>query len=372
MNKGDELLKHQIALNLLPGIGPILARVLVSYCGGVERIFQIPKSQLEKIPGIGPEKANGIHSKEILAKAERELAFIRKHSIQTLFYLDKNYPARLKNCEDSPILLFFKGAIDLNANRVVAIVGTRQYSPYGRELTESLVENLLKYDVLIASGLAYGIDIIAHRAATLHQIPTVGVTAHGLDRIYPSEHTSTAEKMIKLGGILTEYTSGTKPDRENFPARNRIVAGMCDATIVIESGVKGGALITAEIANGYNRDVFAFPGRVKDLFSQGCHHLIRENKATLVTSADDIARAMNWDIEEEEKLKKMKKQLDLFLELSYEEKMIISILKEDGIVAIDLLSIRAGMPVSKVSSILLQLEFSGVLRSLPGKVYELI
>ncbi|TAH44403.1 MAG: DNA-protecting protein DprA [Bacteroidetes bacterium] len=372
LDKCEDILKYQIALSLAPGIGPVLARILVSYCGGVQEIFQIPKSHLEKIPGIGPEKAIGLHSKEILVKAEREVVFIRKHSIQSLFYLDKDYPARLKYCEDSPILLFFKGKAELNSNRVVAIVGTRQYSPYGRELTESLVEDFLKYDVLIVSGLAYGIDIIAHRSATFHQIPTVAVTAHGLDRIYPSAHISTAEKMIKCGGILTEYISGTKPDRENFPSRNRIVAGMCDATIVIESGIKGGALITAEIANGYNRDVFAFPGRVKDLCSQGCLQLIRENKATLVTSADDIARAMNWDLEEEEKIKKMKKQLDLFLELDPEQKKIISILQEDGVVAIDLLAIKAGMPVSKVSSILLGLEFSGVLRSLPGKVYELI
>ena len=368
----DDLLKFRIALTLLPGIGPVLARVLLSYCGGEREIFQLSKSQLERIPGIGAEKAKNIHAKDILSRAEKEVAFMRRHSIQALFYLDKEYPARLKNCEDAPIMLFFKGNCGLNSKRIVSIVGTRQYSPYGRDITEKLVEDLLKYDVVIVSGLAYGIDIIAHRAATMNNIPTVAAVAHGLDRIYPSAHSSTAEKMLKCGGILTEYISGTIPDRENFPARNRIVAGMSDATIVIESAIKGGALITAEIANGYNRDVFAFPGRIHDLFSQGCHHLIRENKAILVTSAEDIARAMNWDLEEEEKIKKTKKQLDLFVELSDEEQILVTILRETGIVAIDLLAIKANMPVSKVSSLLLGLEFSGLLRSLPGKVYELI
>ncbi len=372
MNQADELLKYRIALSLLPGIGPVLARVLVSYCGGVKEIFEMRKSQLERIPGIGREKANSIHANDILSRADKELAFVRRNNIKVLFYLDKEYPARLKNCEDAPILLYFKGNCNLNSDRVVAIVGTRQYSPYGRELTEKLVEDFLKYDVAIVSGLAYGIDIIAHRAATLHHIPTVAVTAHGLDRIYPSAHSATADKMLNHGGVLTEYLSGTVPDRENFPARNRIVAGMCDATIVIESAIRGGALITAEIANGYNRDVFAFPGRVQDVFSQGCHQLVRENKATLVTSADDIARAMNWDLEEEEKVKKIKKQLNLFLELNEEEMALIEILKKDGIVPIDALSIKSNMPVSKVSSLLLKLEFAGVLRSLPGKVYELI
>lgn len=357
---------------MLPGIGPVLARSLLSYCGGEREIFTMKKSQLERIPGIGAGKARSIDMKDVMLKAEKEVAFIQRNCIQPIFYLDKDYPGRLKNCEDAPILLYFKGKCNLNSSRVISIVGTRQFSPYGKELTEKLVTDLFKYDVIIVSGLAYGIDIIAHRAATLNNIPTVAVTAHGLDRIYPATHKATADKMLLNGGVLTEYLSGTVPDRENFPSRNRIVAGMCDATIVMESAVRGGALITAEIANGYNRDVFAFPGRVQDLFSQGCHQLIRDNKAMLVTSADEIAKAMNWDLEEEAKVKKLKKQLDLFLEFSEEEKIIVKILKEDGIVAIDLLALKANMPVSKVSSLLLKLEFAGVLRSLPGKVYELI
>lgn len=372
MNNSDDLLRYRIALSLLPGIGPVLARNLLSYCGGVEEIFKMKKSHLERIPGIGAGKAGSIDTKIVLLRAEKEVDFIRRNRIHPVFYLDKEYPARLKNCEDAPIILYFKGNCNLNSARVISIVGTRQYSPYGRELTENLVADLCKYDVMIVSGLAYGIDIIAHRAATLNSIPTVAVTAHGLDRIYPSAHSATAEKMLLNGGVLTEYISGTVPDRENFPSRNRIVAGMCDATIVVESAVRGGALITAEIANAYNRDVFAFPGRVKDVFSQGCHQLIRENKAMLVTSADDIAKAMNWDLEEEAKVIKLQKQLDLFLELNDAEKLIVGILKDDGIVAIDMIAVKANMPVSTVSSLLLKLEFAGVLRSLPGKVYELI
>jgi len=368
----DDLLKYRIALSLIPGIGPVLARNLLSYCGGEREIFTMKKSQLERIPGIGAGKASSIDLKDVMLKAEKEVGFIQRNCIQPIFYLDKDYPARLKNCEDAPILLYFKGKCNLNSSRVISIVGTRQFSPYGKELTEKLVADLFKYDVIIVSGLAYGIDIIAHRAATLNSIPTVAVTAHGLDRIYPATHKATADKMLLNGGVLTEYLSGTVPDRENFPSRNRIVAGMCDATIVMESAVRGGALITAEIANGYNRDVFAFPGRVQDLFSQGCHQLIRDNKAMLVTSADEIAKAMNWDLEEEAKVKKLKKQLDLFLELNEEELLIVNILKQDGIVAIDLLALKVNIPVSKVSSLLLKLEFAGVLRSLPGKVYELI
>lgn len=372
MIHSDDLLKYRIALSLLPGIGPVLARNLVSYCGGVHEIFRMKRAQLERIPGIGYEKANAISNKDVLERAEKELRFIKKNGVQCLFYLDPEFPARLKNCEDAPVLLFFKGSCDLNAQRVVSIVGTRQNSAYGRDLTENLVEELVKFQVMIVSGLAYGIDIIAHRAALIHEIPTVAVTAHGLDRIYPFAHSASAEKMLKNGGILTEYLSGTIPDRENFPSRNRIVAGMCDATIVIESAERGGALITAEIANAYNRDVFAYPGRVQDVFSQGCHQLVRDNKAMLVTSAHDIAKAMNWDLEEEEKKKKIKKQLNLFLELTEEERKLVEILKAEGAVPIDSLSILSSLPVSKVSSLLLHLEFAGVLRSMPGKVYDLI
>lgn len=372
MNHPDELLKMQITLSLLPGIGPVLARNLVSYCGSVEEIFRKKKSQLERIPGIGAERAEFILRHSLFSEAEREVAFIRKHKITPLFYLDADYPSRLKNCDDAPVILFYKGSQNLNVPHAIAVVGTRHITSYGKEMTDQIIEGLVKYETLIVSGMAYGVDIAAHKSAIKNQLPTVAVTAHGLDRIYPSLHKSTAEKMVHHGGILTEYLSGTNPDRENFPARNRIVAGMTDATLVIESATRGGALITAEFANSYNRDVFAVPGRVTDTYSQGCHQLIRQNKAILVESAQDIAQAMNWDLEEDDKKKKPQTQLILFQDLQPEERKLVEALKQKGQFAIDSLSLEVQMPVSKVSGMLLSLEFAGLVRSLPGKVYELV
>ncbi|MEO8087024.1 MAG: DNA-processing protein DprA, partial [Bacteroidota bacterium] len=241
----DEQLKYQIALTLLPGVGPVLAKNLVSYCGSVENIFKKKKANLERVPGIGVERAAAITSHDVFEQAEKEVAFIRKHKINSLFYTEAEYPLRLKNCDDAPPLLFFKGTCDLNSQRMVAIVGTRNSTAYGKEITEQLVADLVKYEAVIVSGLAYGIDIIAHKACVKNNLPTIGVMAHGLDRIYPGEHKPTAEKMVKHGGVLTEFISKTNPDRENFPSRNRIVAGMVDAVVVIESAIKGGALITA-------------------------------------------------------------------------------------------------------------------------------
>ena len=364
--------KYKIALSMLPGIGPVLARNLVSYCGSVEEIFRKKKAHLEKIPGIGEERASMIAGANVFARAEKEIEFIRKHAIIPLFYLDAEYPKRLRNCDDSPVVMYFKGTADLNVSRTIAIVGTRRITEYGKEITDQLIADLAKHHVTIVSGLAYGIDIQAHRAALKNHLPTIGVTAHGLDRIYPPSHRPTAEKMIRHGGILTEYPSRTNPDRENFPARNRIVAGMCDATIVIESAKQGGALITAELANGYNRDVFAVPGRITDSYSQGCHELVRENKAMLVTSANDIARAMNWDVEEENLAKKKQIQILLFDELKPEEKLLAEILQKNGQTDIDTLSLIAKLPVSFVSSLLLNMEFSGMVKMVPGKLFSLI
>jgi DNA processing protein len=250
-------------------------------------------------------------------------------------------------------------------------VGTRNATDYGKELTERLITDLTPYGVTIVSGMAYGIDIFAHRQAVKQQLQTIAVMAHGLDRIYPAAHRPTAEKMLKQGGILTEYISKTNPDRENFPSRNRIVAGMCDATVVIESGIKGGALITAEIANSYNRDVFAFPGRVSDEYSLGCNELIRKNKAMLVQTANELAEVMQWKVEEQKPMDK-KKQLRIFHELKEDEKVLVSILQQNGKTDIDTLTLHAKMPVSKVSTTLLNLEFAGVLKALPGKLFELV
>ncbi len=367
-----EELRLQLALHFMPGIGPVLARALLSYCGSIENIFNRKKSQLEKIPGFGKERAALVKPKDLFEKADDEIIFMKNNGIVPIFYLDKDYPFRLKNCDDAPLMLFYKGNVNLNPKRMIAIVGTRFITPYGREVTAKLVEDLTELNVVIVSGLAYGVDVQAHKCAVQHNIPTIGVVAHGLDRLYPSENKAIAVKMLMNGGIISEYPSGTIPDRMNFPARNRIVAGMCDAVVVVESAEKGGALITAELANDYNRDVFALPGRITDYYSKGCHQLIRQNKAMLFENAAQIAEMLQWDDKLADRREKKENQLQLFMSFTDDEKKLVEFLKAERVSSIDSLSIHVSLPVSKVSAILLNLEFSGVLRSLPGKMYELI
>ncbi|MBL0104605.1 MAG: DNA-protecting protein DprA [Bacteroidetes bacterium] len=369
MRSDDEQLMLQIALHLLPGIGPVLARNLVSYCGSVEEVFRKKKFHLEKIPGIGSERAEMIVKHKLFDQAKEEVKWIRNHGIRPYFFLDKDYPARLKNCDDAPALLFAKGEMDLNAERIIAIVGTRHITTHGKDATEKLVSELAEFNPVVISGLAYGVDITAHMAAVKAGLPTIGVVAHGLDKVYPTEHIKAVERMFPNGGLLSEYIHGVKPDKEHFPMRNRIVAGLCDAVIVIESAKRGGALITAEIANSYNRDVFAMPGRVTDSFSAGCHELIRQNKATIFTNAAHIADAMNWNVSAPEK--KKTKQLVLFNELSPDEKKLVTILQNQSQSTLDEIAITCDLPVSKVSTLLLKLEFDGVVRALPGKVFLL-
>jgi DNA processing protein len=369
MIASEEILKKRIALTLLPEVGSVKAKALVSYCGSVEGVFSQKKNHLEKIPGIGPLTAAAIVSHDVFQLAEKEAEFVMKNKITPLFYLDANYPARLKNCDDSPVMLYFKGNADLNAQKLIAVVGTRNSTQYGKQVCEKLVEGFSAHNITIVSGLAYGIDIIAHRLALKNNLPTIGVLAHGLDKIYPDVHANTAVKMLDNGGLLTEFVSKTKPDKQNFPARNRIVAGMVDAVIVVESALKGGALITAELANSYNRDVFAVPGKVNDLYSQGCNRFISENKAALLESPEQFIKAMNWD--EKEKKAKPNRQMVIFNELGEEEKVLVDLLQQNGKLNIDTLILQSKLPVSKVSSTLLNLEFAGVLRSLPGKMYQL-
>lgn len=360
---------YRIGLTLIPGIGDVLAKNLVSYCGSPEAVFREKRSKLLKIPGIGQVLSNMVSNADVLKYAEKELKFIEKYKITPLFYTDAAYPKRLKNCHDSPVVVYYKGNADLNAARVLSVVGTRNMTPYGRKQCESMIEELAAHDVLVVSGLAYGVDICAHRACLKHKIPTVGVLAHGLDKLYPATHRSVAEAMLKNGGLLTDFPSSTIPDKENFPKRNRIVAGMADATVVVESGKKGGSLITADIANSYNRDVFAFPGRTDDEFSEGCNRLVKANKAALVENASDILYMMGWQEHEKEKKKPVQKAL--FIDLSPDEEALVNVLKEKESAHIDDLCHKAGFSVSKVSAILLSLEFSGVIRSLPGKMYQL-
>ncbi|MCE3279487.1 MAG: protecting protein DprA [Bacteroidetes bacterium] len=363
----NDNLKYQIALTLIHNIGDVLAKRLVSYCGSVEAVFKEKRATLEKVPGVGSIYASAVINQDVFKRADEEIKFIEKNEITPIFYLDAAYPKRLTHCEDSPVMLYMKGEADLNDKKIISIVGTREATDYGKALCEKLVSDLAVFNPLIVSGLAYGIDICAHKAALDNGLKTIGVFAHGLDKVYPAVHKPTAERMMQQGGLLSDFTSKTKPDRENFPRRNRIVAGMADATIVVESKKDGGSLITADIANSYSRDVFAFPGKVGDETSEGCNNIIKQNKAALIQSAADIVYIMGW---EHIKKKNAPVQKQLFLELKPEEEILVEILKEKT-VNIDDICLIAKMPMSKVSSLLLTMEFSGIVRSLPGKMYKL-
>lgn len=365
-------LLYNIGITLLPGIDSINSKNLIAYCGSAELVFKAKKSQLEKIPGIGSITAEAITHKDIvkeaLTRAEKEIKFIEKEDIHTLLFTDTAYPFRLKQCEDSPVLLYTKGQMNMNAERMISIVGSRRATDYGKKITEQLIEELTNYNVVVVSGLAYGIDICAHRKAIKNNLATLAVVAHGLDNLYPTDHYSTSCKMLENGGLITEFISETKIAPEYFPRRNRIVAGMTEATIVIEASVKSGALITSELANSYDRDVFAVPGRLNDSTSSGCNRLIKTNKAALIESAQDVIQALNWDIKEKKKPLAKKK---LFQELSNEEELLVGIIHEKESIHIDELSITCKYPMSKTSMLLLNLEFSGIVKSLPGKMYTL-
>jgi DNA processing protein len=366
----EEKLKYQIALTLIPGVGVMLGKTLVSYCGSPEAVFREKKTRLEKIPGIGPVVAASVAASDVMKRAEEETEFIKKHKITSLFFTEPDYPHRLKHCDDSPLMLYYKGKGNLNHERILAVVGTRHATDYGKKVCEEIIQRLAQLDVCIVSGLAYGIDICAHKSAMKNNLSTIAVLAHGLDMIYPGTHRAAAKKMMDDGGLLTEFMTKTKPDKENFPSRNRIVAGMSDAVLVIESAVKGGAMITANIADSYNRDVFAIPGRTDDAYSLGCNFLIRKNKAALVESSEDIAYQLGWENNEKEKTKKPS-QLSIFNELKDDEKELVTLLQENGKLAIDSICLRAKLPMGKVATTLLNLEFRGIVRSLPGKIYQM-
>ncbi len=365
----NELL-HQLALTLVPNIGDVQAKILIQHFGEVSAIFKAKTSALEKIEGIGSVRAKSIKEFDDFHIAEKEQEFIEKYKIKTFFLTDKDYPKRLLNCYDSPTLLFYKGIADLNAPKIVAIVGTRTNTEYGKQFTEKLVKDLSEQNITIISGLAFGIDAMAHKAALKHGLPTVGVVGHGLDKIYPSENSSLAKEMIKEeGGILSEFFSGTKPDKHNFPLRNRIVAGISDATVVVETNIKGGSMITGNLANAYNRDVFAVPGRTTDTKSSGCNHLIKYNKAILLTDADELLELMGW---KEKSKTKTKKQKELFIELTPEEKQVVQLLQAKETVSIDEINLSSGLSSSTIAAAILNLELQNVVASLPGKMYKLL
>lgn len=362
-------LLYQLALTLVPNIGDVHAKILVQQFGDAASIFKAKQSLLEKLDGIGEVRAKSIKAFNDFHLAENEAVFLEKYKIRPLFLTDEAYPKRLLNCYDSPTLLFYKGTADLNAAKMVAIVGTRTNTDYGKAFTEKLVSDLAEQNVVIISGLAFGIDAFAHKAALKNNVPTVGVIGHGLSKIYPLQHASLAKEMIAAGGgVLTEFFHDTKPDKHNFPLRNRIVAGMSDCTVVVETAVKGGSMITAKLADGYNRDVFAVPGRTTDKMSAGCNHLIKYNKAILLTDADELLDVLGW----KEKKVQAKKQRQLFIELTAEEQTILSLLQQKEAAHIDEINAGANLSSSAVAAAILNLELQGVVQSQPGKMYKLI
>jgi DNA processing protein len=364
--------QHQIALCQLPQVGAVTAKTLVSYCGSARAVFTTPARTLLKIPGIGSVVTNSIrkNADNALRVAEKELVFTEKNNIITVFYTDSLFPSRLLQSYDSPALIFFRGSDPnlLKSERIVSIVGTRQPTDHGRANCEALIEGLAQAGVMIVSGLAYGIDITAHRKACQVNIPNIGVLGHGLGSIYPIQHKQVAQRMVEYGGLITEFTHDIKPDRENFPMRNRIIAGICDALIVVETAASGGSMITASMANRLSCEVFAIPGRPQDPKSAGCNYLIRTHQAYLVETAEDVIHLMGWDESTSDK----SRQLQLMLDLDTTEKDLVGIVKNSPEISIDQLTLLSGLSNGELASKILSLEFRGILKTLPGKRYVAI
>ena len=364
MSSNNDLL-YKLALNYIPNIGAVKAKDLVSYCGGIKEVFSASKRQLLSIPGIAETRAEDVLTSDALAKAEKELNALDGKDIKLISYLDDDYPENLKHYPDSPVLLYCKGNMNLNAPRMVAIVGTRKITPYGIVQCQQIVEQLVPLNCTVISGMAYGVDTHAHRNALEMDLPTIGILGNGLNTIYPAANRKMATRMLDKGGVISEFPLDAKPDRENFPMRNRIIAGMADVVIVIESAQSGGSMITAEYANNYNKDVFAIPGKLTDEFSAGCNHLIKIHKANLLTSADDISYIMRWDKQAEPR------QMSLIVDLEPEEQKVVDILRANPKMSLDVMHYETQIPLGSLTSILLNLEFKGILTTLPGKKYIL-
>ncbi len=359
---------YQVALTQVAGIGPLLAKNLISYCGSAESVFSVNRSKLGRVPGIGDKTIHNLTSSLPLKEAETILTKAEKEGVAVLTYSETAYPSRLKQIADAPIVLYHRGAASLNHPRIIAIVGTRRATAYGKAVTELLIEGLAPYNPLVVSGLAYGIDIITHRACLKTGLPTLGVMATGPDKIYPPAHRTTAAEMIVAGGLLTEYPFGTEPDAYNFPARNRIIAGLADAVVVVEAAVKGGALITAQLALDYNREVFAVPGSVFSEYSAGCHALISKQESHMFSTTAALVEELRWNSAEEP----VKKNPLLAEDLSPGEQAVVSLLdSQPQGYHIDELSWRSQVPLSQLAGVLLELELRGLVRALPGKKFAL-
>jgi len=361
----DDSLLYKLALHTIPGIGAVSVRQLVGYLGGIREVFEAGTQELLRVPGIAEGRVRMLRQPGVLRKAESILKQMDAMNISMVFYLDAEYPDRLRHHADSPIVLFTKGEVDLNPDRTVAIVGTRKPSEYGKSACRQLVEDLQPFKASILSGLAYGIDAVAHTTAVASSIPTLGILGSGIDRLYPSMHRQLANRMCRNGGLVSEFVPGTKPDRENFPKRNRIIAAMADIVIVVESGKKGGSIITAEYANNYSKDVFAVPGRISDEKSEGCHLLIKSHKAHLLESVKDIRYIARWE--------KRTGQAELHFDpdLSDKGKAILAIISKNGPVGIETIYLESGVKLTALPVMLLNLEIAGLIRSIPGKKYIL-
>ena len=364
----EQELLYLLMLHKMQGIGHINAKKLLQHFGSATALFQASTNDLKEVDGIGSKRIKTIRDSAIVKEAEEELNFIQSNNIKLSYFKDEDYPSRLKQCIDSPILLFSRGNINLKNKPVLSIVGTRQVTTHGIAFCEQLIEDLAPLNPVIVSGLAYGTDIVAHRAAIKYNLQTIACLAHGLNQIYPKVHQKYVSSIENNGGFFTDFCSDDTFDRKNFLSRNRIVAGLSEATIVIESAEKGGSLVTADIAHSYDREVFAVPGRPQDKFSKGCNVLIKQQKAQMITSAADLVYNLNWDIE----TKKKNTQTQLFVSLSDDEKLVVQKLTEIGKAEIDALSLVCGLPTHKLSSILLNLELGGFVRPLPGKQFEII
>ena len=359
---------YTLALQRVEGVGDIMAKKLISHCGSAEGVFKTKSNQLAAIDGVGTTLLKNLKDQSVFDKANKEIAFIQNNNINVAYFQDENYPDKLKHCVDAPLVLFTAGNIDLKSRKIISIVGTRQITSYGMEFCKKLIEDLVPLNPVIVSGFAYGVDIVAHQLAMENNLQTIGVLAHGLNQIYPKPHKKYMAKMEQNGGFMTEFWSSANPDKENFVKRNRIVAGIAEATIVIESADRGGSLITANIANDYNRDVFAVPGRTTDKYSAGCNNLIKTQKANVLTSAADLIYILNWDIKEESKAV----QKQLFVSLDNDEQKIYDYLLKTGKELMDIIALECEFPIYRISALLLNMELKGVIRPLPGKLFEAI
>ncbi|MDP3313838.1 DNA-processing protein DprA [Lutibacter sp.] len=364
----EEELLYVLALQRVKGIGDINAKKLIAHCGNAKNIFKEKKATLQKINGIGSFTIQHLSDTAYLKEAELELAYISKNNISTLYFEDLDYPTKLKHCVDAPILIFKEGNIEFTQS-IISIVGTRNITSYGRDFCEKFIEDLVPFNPIIVSGFAYGVDICAHKAALKNKLQTIGVLAHGFEEIYPKAHKKYVSEMNKNGGFLTEFWHKDPLQRENFLKRNRIVAGISEATVIIESAEKGGSLVTADIANSYNRDVFAVPGRASDNFSKGCNDLIKRNKAAILTDAKDLIEMLNWNVGT--KISNVI-QKQLFIELSEVEQQIYDFLIENGKELLDIIAIQCNLPIHKTTSLLFNLEMKGVVKPLPGKLFEAV